>query len=71
LKFQINVQCLIIPKITRNLPSKEIDKDDLNIPPNLHLADFEFNERSSLDLLIEAEFFFELLEEGKILFRQK
>lgn len=66
LKFQINVQCLVMPKITRNLPSKEIDKDDLNIPTNLHLADFEFNKRSSIDLLIGAEFFFELLEEGKI-----
>jgi len=66
LKFQINVQCLVMPKITRNLLSKEIDKDDLNIPINLHLADFEFNKRSSIDLLIGAEFFFELLEEGKI-----
>ncbi|XP_018371804.1 PREDICTED: uncharacterized protein LOC108766798 [Trachymyrmex cornetzi] len=65
-KFQINTQCLVIPKITRDLPSKEIDKELLNIPSNLQLADFEFNKRSSIDLLIGAEFFFEILESGKI-----
>ncbi|XP_039309090.1 uncharacterized protein LOC105201565 [Solenopsis invicta] len=64
--FQVNAQCFIVPKISSALPSKEIDKNALNIPCNLRLADSEFSKRHSIDLLIGAEFFFDLLENGKI-----
>lgn len=65
-EIQVNAQCLIVPKITQDLPSREIKREELNIPANLYLADSEFNKRSSIDLLIGVEFFYELLESGKI-----
>ncbi|XP_071578820.1 uncharacterized protein [Temnothorax nylanderi] len=64
--FQINAQCLIVPKITKNLPSTTIPRDKLEIPSNIELADFEFNKIGPIDMLIGAEFFFDLLETGKI-----
>lgn len=64
-KFDINAQCLIVPKITKNLPSIEIDRDKLPIPSNLELADSDFYKISLTDMLIGA-FFFDLLEAGKI-----
>jgi len=63
--FQINVQCLVIPKIAKDLPSKEIDKNGLSIQPNVQLADIDFNKRNPIDVLIGAEFFFDLLVNGK------
>lgn len=56
-KFQFNLQCLVVSRITRDLPSKKINRLDLDIPSNLHLADSDFSERGSIDSLIGAEFF--------------
>ncbi|XP_036142150.1 uncharacterized protein LOC118645380 [Monomorium pharaonis] len=64
--FEINAQCLIIPKITKNLPSTLIDHSKLQIPSNLTLADPEFYKNGPVDMLIGAEFFFDLLKAGKL-----
>jgi len=64
--FEINAQCLIIPKITKNLPSTRIDYDSLQLPSNLKLADAEFFKTSAIDMLIGVEFFYDLLKAGKI-----
>ncbi|XP_018405645.1 PREDICTED: uncharacterized protein LOC108781997 [Cyphomyrmex costatus] len=64
--FEASVQCLIVPKITKNLPSVEIDRDKLKIPGNIALADSEFHKNGPIDLLLGAEFFFDILEVGKI-----
>jgi len=64
--FEINAQCLIIPKITKNLPSTRIDYDSLQISNNLKLADAEFFKTSAIDVLIGVEFFCDLLKAGKI-----
>lgn len=64
--FEISAQCLIVPRITKNLPSMQIDCSKLQIPNNLSLANAEFYKIGSIDMLIGAEFFFDLLESGKI-----
>ncbi|XP_011699619.1 PREDICTED: uncharacterized protein LOC105456927 [Wasmannia auropunctata] len=64
--FQINAQCLIVPKITKHLPSIRIDRSKLQIPANLKLADSEFHKIGPIDMLVGAEYFFDLLEVGKI-----
>lgn len=66
MNFKVNAKCLIVPKITSDLPSDEIDKKGLSIPPNLSLADPDFDKRNSVDLLIGAEFFYDLLQNDKI-----
>lgn len=60
------MQCLIVTKITRNLLSTKIDRSKLQIPSNLWLADAEFHKVNAIDMLIGAEFFFDLLESEKI-----
>ncbi|XP_011061744.1 PREDICTED: uncharacterized protein LOC105150405 [Acromyrmex echinatior] len=60
--FQASVQCLIVSKITKNLPSTNIDRDKLQIPSNLVLADSEFHNNDPIDMLLGAEYFFDLLE---------
>lgn len=64
--FEINAQCLVVPRITKNLPSMQIDRSKLQIPNNLYLADEEFHKIGPIDMLLGAEFFFDLLETGKI-----
>ncbi|XP_067216967.1 uncharacterized protein [Linepithema humile] len=64
--FEINAQCLIIPKITKNLPAVKLNFNKLQIPGNLQLADSKFYKIGPIDMLIGAEFFFDLLETGKI-----
>ncbi|XP_071578812.1 uncharacterized protein [Temnothorax nylanderi] len=61
-----NVRSFIVPKITKMLPSVDIDYKEFKIPSNIKLADPEFHKQGSIDMLIGAEFFFDWLETGKI-----
>lgn len=47
--FEINAQCLIVPKITKNLPSMKIDCSKLQLPSNINLADSEFHKIGQID----------------------
>lgn len=64
--YQANVHCLVVPKITKRLPSVEIDRNAVKIPSNLKLADIEFYKPNAIDMSIGVELFFDLLEAGKI-----
>jgi len=57
---------LVVPKITRDLPSFSIDISRLRIPENIGLADPLFYNPSKIDILIGGEFFFKLLESERI-----
>ncbi|XP_060528273.1 uncharacterized protein LOC132703161 [Cylas formicarius] len=64
--FNVQLNCLVIPKITGNLPAVTIDTSFLKIPPNLVLADPTYNKSSGIDLLIQADHFWELICVGQI-----
>ncbi|XP_050294294.1 uncharacterized protein LOC126734640 [Anthonomus grandis grandis] len=64
--FQARLQFLIIPKVTEKLPLIGFDKSQIKYPKNLNLADEKFNIPKEIDLLIEAEIFFDLLKEGRM-----
>ncbi|XP_030759214.1 uncharacterized protein LOC115884703, partial [Sitophilus oryzae] len=64
--FKININCLVLPKITSKIPSFVFDKSDLNIPANLILADPSYHIPGSVDLLIGADYFWDLLNIGQI-----
>jgi len=64
--FETNVQCLIIPKITKYLPSVEINYKKLQISNNFNLADAEFFKPGAIDMLLGAEYFYDLIENRKI-----
>jgi len=64
--FTLNPYCLVVSKITKELPSFSIAVSQLSIPENLKLADPLFSNPSNVDVLIGGEFFFNLLENGRI-----
>lgn len=64
--FRINVHCLVIPRITTDLPSIKFDSSELKIPSTVKLADPFYHDPSKIEMLIRAEFFHSFLETGKI-----
>ncbi|XP_071562311.1 uncharacterized protein [Temnothorax nylanderi] len=64
--FELSLCCLVVPKITKKLPSFSINISKLPIPENLKLADPLFCNPGHIDALIGGEFFLQLLEAGKI-----
>lgn len=65
-EFAANLYCLVVPRITKQLPSCSIQVSQLPIPKNLKLADLLFYTPSNIDILIGSELFFRLLESEKI-----
>lgn len=64
--FGMNLSCIVLPKITQNLPIVIIDTSRLEIPKNIKLADPCFNISGKIDLLIGVESFWELICVGQI-----
>lgn len=64
--FQIQVKCLVIPKITGNLPNLPVDVTKLNLPENIVLADPLFFNPSQIDILIGTDHFFEIISNHKL-----
>lgn len=59
--FVLNLDCLVIPSITENLPVRAIERKHLDIPKNIALADPTFDQPKQVDMLIGAEYFYHLL----------
>jgi len=55
----------ILPQLTKNLPSESID-EGLSIPSTVVLADPEFGQPGSIDLLLGAEVYSRLIRPGPI-----
>ncbi|XP_018393360.1 PREDICTED: uncharacterized protein LOC108772337, partial [Cyphomyrmex costatus] len=64
--FTLKLNCLVIRKLTDFLPSRTIDRESLGIPKNVRLADPGFDRPSHIDMLIGAEYFYQLLCIGQI-----
>ncbi|XP_072403265.1 uncharacterized protein [Diabrotica undecimpunctata] len=64
--FQRRITCVVLTRITDNLPSLPISTDKLRIPENISLADSEFNKPAPIDLLIGADIFWDLISIGQI-----
>lgn len=63
-EFQTLLNCLVISKITENIPAVTFGKANVNIPNHIKLADDNFNVSSEIHLLIGAAFFYELMSIG-------
>ncbi|XP_055589044.1 uncharacterized protein LOC129741345 [Uranotaenia lowii] len=63
--FETSLQCLVLPKLTVDLPSHHIDVTRWRIPRHLPLADPQFNIRQGIDLILGAELFFDLLQQQR------
>ncbi|XP_051165958.1 uncharacterized protein LOC127284527 [Leptopilina boulardi] len=57
---------LVLPKITSEIPSIPIDKNQFSIPSHIRLADPNFHRPAMVDILLGAELFYDLLGQNKI-----
>lgn len=65
--FRLNPYCFVVSRITCDLPFKcSISTSISKLPYNEKLADPFFQESRGIDALIGAEFFFKLLQQGKL-----
>ncbi|XP_013175644.1 PREDICTED: uncharacterized protein LOC106123780 [Papilio xuthus] len=60
-RYRTNIDCYILPEITKILPSTLIDVSQLSMPADLHLADPTFNIPSVVDILVGAEVFWDVI----------
>ncbi|XP_026462759.1 uncharacterized protein LOC113365404 [Ctenocephalides felis] len=64
--YSRSINCIVIDKITTNLPAQKVDASDWKIPNNIKLADPSFSNPGPVDVLIGAELFFEIIQQGSI-----
>ena len=63
--WETTIDCAVIPKTTGMTPTTFLDNSDWGIPEGLTLADENFNKPSSIDVLLGADVFFEILHNDK------
>ncbi|XP_058827829.1 uncharacterized protein LOC131687754 [Topomyia yanbarensis] len=56
--FSMNVEFLILQKVTPDLPVHDIPVDYWKLPSNLFLADPQFHKRTPIDMILGIEHFF-------------
>ncbi|XP_062714127.1 uncharacterized protein LOC134290914 [Aedes albopictus] len=64
--FSASIDFLVLPSLTRILPSTNVDISSWIIPRNLPLADPKFNVPHGIDMIIGIQWFFTLLEDDQI-----
>ncbi|XP_072375501.1 uncharacterized protein [Diabrotica undecimpunctata] len=64
--FSISSIFYAVPAISNQIPSSSFDIKNFNIPCNIQLSDPLFNESGSIDAIIGAHLFWDLLCDGKI-----
>ncbi|XP_048002426.1 uncharacterized protein LOC125238969 [Leguminivora glycinivorella] len=62
----MDVECSVAPVITSHIPHRYIRYQDIPFPSGIILADPKFNEPSSIDILVGAEIFWDVLGVRKI-----
>lgn len=64
--FATNLEAFVLPKIVSEQPAMQINVSTWPIPKNLPLADPNFNQPGHIDVLLGAEFFYQVLSIGQI-----
>lgn len=64
-KQGFDVELLVVKKISDALPSFLLNREEFNLPENIHLADPRFYEPAPVDIIIGAEFAFDFLLTGR------
>jgi len=59
------LDCAILSNITGTTPSNKLDTSSWKIPKDIKLADEQFDQPGSIDLLIGADLFHEILLPGR------
>ena len=61
--WHTTLDCVILSHITDTTPSTKPDTSSWKIPKDINLADEQFDQPGSIDLLIGADLFYEMLQE--------
>ncbi|XP_050359649.1 uncharacterized protein LOC126779579 isoform X1 [Nymphalis io] len=64
--YTVDIECHILPEITKVLPSSFVHINHVSIPSGLKLADPNFNVPSAVDILVGAEVFWKVLSKNYI-----
>lgn len=64
--FAAELECLMAPRITGDVPVKSFHVSDWPMPEGIELADPVFNKRGRIDMLIGAEIFWDLIQNERI-----
>ncbi|XP_062704688.1 uncharacterized protein LOC134286987 [Aedes albopictus] len=62
--FQIDLDFLVLPRVTIDLPAVTFPANHYRIPSDLFLADPSFNKTGAIDLLLGAEHFYKFVNTG-------
>ncbi|XP_071043868.1 reticulocyte-binding protein 2-like [Parasteatoda tepidariorum] len=60
--FSTSLELLIVPSITNLTIINPVEVSNIRIPPDINLADPEFNSQKEVELIIGCELFFEILK---------
>ena len=64
--YKFDLSCLLLNKISDNLPHLSFLNKQIQIPNHIPLADERFNEYRPIDILLGADIFWDLFLEGQI-----
>ncbi|XP_055589513.1 uncharacterized protein LOC129741756 [Uranotaenia lowii] len=64
--FRVKLQVLVLPDITVKLPIEDVPIADWPIPEQTTLAIPTFHKSSTVDIIVGAEYFFRILQYGRI-----
>lgn len=59
--FEVELECLVVPSITEQLPQSKVNVDEVLVPSHINLADPYFNEPGDIDLLLGAGFYWKIV----------
>ena len=65
-EIEISLSCLIFKEFSEAMPSLPLNKKSFHIPEGVIVAVPDFEKPAEIDLLIGAEFFYQLLRSGQI-----
>ncbi|XP_037293857.1 uncharacterized protein LOC115451461 isoform X1 [Manduca sexta] len=64
--YRVDLHCLILPEITKTLPSTFINIKQIALPSGIQLADQLFYKPAAIDILVGAEIFWNVLGSSSI-----
>lgn len=63
--YQVKLSCYVLSQLTGDIPKISVDIHHLKIPKGIILADPRFNEPASIEMLIGADIFWDILVSGQ------
>jgi len=63
--WHTTLDCAVLSNVTSTTPSIKLDTSSWKLPKDIKLADEQFDQPGSIDLLIGGDIFYEILRSGR------